>query len=227
MAVVCRELGLLFIMTPRTACTAVGDLLLTHYGGEYLPAQDILDKQGAIRVQQKHNTLSELVENGLLTTDESNSLLKFASVRNPFDSLVSLYIKQRWKYQPLLNDPASWVNRSPAYAKSMRYAANHSFKQWLFRKCRKQLLKRVLGGPPSMFINYTYGTNAVLKYENIEEELNSVLLKAGVSIKAQLPVINRTSERQSEDYRKWYSHSSIAAVRIAFADDLRRYGYTF
>src|SRR5689334_20628322 len=85
MAVICREHKLLFIMTPRTACTAVADLLLTHYGGEYLPAHDVLDSRGRISLQKKHSTLSDLLTNGLLTMKDADGLLKFAAVRNPFD----------------------------------------------------------------------------------------------------------------------------------------------
>ena len=43
MAIICRKYKLLFIMTPRTACTAIGELLCDHYDGEFLPGEDILD----------------------------------------------------------------------------------------------------------------------------------------------------------------------------------------
>jgi Sulfotransferase family len=227
MAIICREHGLLFIMTPRTACTAVGELLLTHYGGEYLPAEDVLDKNGRICIQQKHSTLFELLENHLLSREDAAKLLKFAAVRNPFDSLVSLYLKQRTKYQPLLLDPNSWVNRAPAYARNMRYASTHSFSAWVLKKCRKQLLKRLMGVPPSMFIDYTRGTDVVIRYENLVAELNAVFGKAGLPVKAPLPTVNRTIERDSADYRTWYSHSTAAAVRLAYGEDFRLYGYRF
>lgn len=226
MAILCRKYGLLFIMTPRTACTAVGELLLAHYGGEYLPAEDILDTDGRIRIQQKHSTLSELLENTLLTREEADSYLKFATVRNPFDSLVSLYVKQRSKYQPLLDDPNSWVNRSPAYARNMGYAVSHSFTKWLFRKCRKQLIKRLLGVPPSMFCDYTQGVDVVIRYENLAEELRAVFTRAGMPANAPIPTVNRTDERTAKNFRSYYSGAAGLAVRLAFSDDLKRYGYT-
>jgi hypothetical protein len=109
MAIICRKYGLLFIMTPRTACTAIGELLCKHYGGEFLPPQDILNGNGGIAVQKKHSTLAELIRNDILTPEEADSLLKVAAVRNPFDTLVSLYFKQRYKYQPLLADRRAGV----------------------------------------------------------------------------------------------------------------------
>src|SRR5215468_1500064 len=110
MAIICRQYGLLFIMTPRTACTAVGDLLCTHYGGEFIPAEDILD---------------------------------------------SLYFKQKLKYQPLLADPSSWVNRSIGYAGRMHYAQTHSFNEWVFNVSYRKLIKRFLTLRASMFADYT------------------------------------------------------------------------
>jgi hypothetical protein len=167
MAVICRKHNLLFIMTPRTACTAIGELLCHDYGGEFLPTEDFLDGKGRISVQKKHSTLAELLEHKFLAPEEAKSLFKVASVRNPFDTLVSLYFKQRFKYQPLLDDPDSWVNRSPTYARNMKYAREHSFSRWVFRKCSRQLIKRFLAFPPSMFFDYTTRTYVIMRSATI------------------------------------------------------------
>jgi hypothetical protein len=227
MAIICRKYDLLFIMTPRTACTAIGELLCQDYGGEFLPAEDILDDDGQISVQKKHSTLAELLEHKILHPEEAKSLLKVAAVRNPFDTLVSLYFKQRFKYQPLLADPNSWVNRSPTYARNMRYAREHSFTRWVFRKCSKQLVQRLLGFPPSMFVDYTKGTNVVMRYESIERDLEHVFRKVGVPPKAGIPLVNRTDERPDRNYRSYYSRAAALAVSVAFRDDFKTYGYSF
>ncbi len=228
MAIICRQYGLLFVMTPRTACTAIGELLLTHYDGTYLPADDVIDSEGNIRIQKKHSTLSELIENSSLSKEEAKSLIKFSAVRNPFDTLVSLYFKQRSKYLPLLADPDSWVNRiGPLYVKNMKYAQTHSFKQWLFRKCRRQMLKRFFGAPASMFRDYTGGMDFVIKYENLQNDLREVFRRAGMATNVCVPVINRTDERKNMEYRSYYTPMAAQAVRLAFAEDLKRYGYEF
>lgn len=226
MAIICRQYGLLFIMTPRTACTAIGDLLCNYYGGEFVPSADILDSKGRLSIQKKHSTLSELIKHKILTAEEAKSLLKIAAVRNPFDTLVSLYFKQRFKYQPLLSDPASWVNRAPRYVKNMRYAQTHSFNEWVFKKCCRQLIKRLFGFPPSMFIDYTRGTDVVMRYENIERDLESVCRRAGMAV-MNIPVVNRTNERMDRDYRKCYSRAAVLAASLAYSDDLKTYGYRF
>jgi hypothetical protein len=227
MAIICRDYNLLFIMTPRTGCTAIGRLLCDHYRGEFLPAEDILDSKGMICVQKKHSTLSELLEHKLLTAEEGKSLLKVAAVRNPFDSLVSFYFKQRLKYQALLADSASWVNRSPRYAQNMNYAQWHSFNQWVFKVCYRKLVKSLLGGESSMFPGHTRGMNVVLRYEHLEEDLKEAFRKASIPWKADIPIVNRTEERDSRDYQRYYSLFARLTVGRAFADDLKAYGYRF
>jgi hypothetical protein len=227
MAIICKKYNLLFIMTPRTACTAIGELLCEHYGGKFVPSEDILDPDGRISVQKKHSTLEELVKNKILTPGEAKSLLKVSAVRNPFDTLVSLYFKQRFKYQPLLSDPTSWVNRAPTYARNMRYAQKHSFNRWVFRKCTKQLAKRLLGVPPSMFVHYTKGTDLVMRYESIGQDLEAVFGRVGIKPRIGIPVVNRTDERNDRDYRSYYSQAAAVAVSLAFRDDVKTYGYKF
>lgn len=227
MAIICRDYNLLFIMTPRTACTAIGELLCEHYGGQFLPAEDILDSRGLTLVDKKHSTLSDLLKHKLLTPEEAKSLLKVAAVRNPFDSLVSLYFKQRLKYQPLLADSASWVNRLPGYAKNMKYARAHSFNRWVLRVSYRKLIERLLGFRPSMFADHTRGVDIVMRYERIEADLSEVFKKAGMGSKADIPVVNRTDERANPDYRSFYSRLAELTVTLAYSGDLRMYGYKF
>jgi hypothetical protein len=227
MAIICQDHNLLFIMTPRTACTAIGELLCEHYGGRFLPAEDILDSRGRIAVQKKHSNLAELIKHKILAPDEAKSLLKVAAVRNPFDTLVSLYFKQRFKYRPLLANPNSWVNRSPTYAKNMRYAQKHSFNEWVFRKCSRQLIKRLFGFPGSMFVHYTQGMNVIMRYESVERDLAGVFRTVGIEPKLDIPVLNRTDERADRNYRSYYSRAAALAVSLVFCDDLKTYGYKF
>jgi hypothetical protein len=227
MAIICRKHSLLFIMTPRTACTAIGELLCAQYDGEFLPSEDIIDSSGRISVQKKHSTLAELIQHKLLPSEEAKSLLKIAAVRNPFDTLVSLYFKQRYKYQALLADPTSWVNRSPVYARNMEYARTHSFSAWVLRKCTKQIAKRLRGTPPSMFHDYMNGVDVAMRYETINDDLRGVLARIGMTKDIPIPTTNRTDERPGRDYRSFYSQPARLAVRIAYADDLRNYGYSF
>jgi hypothetical protein len=227
MAIICRKYNLLFIMTPRTACTAIGELLCERFGGQFIPPENILDSRGLIRVDKKHSTLSDLIKHNVLTIDEAKSLLKVAAVRNPFDSLVSLYFKQRSKYQPLLGDPTSWVHRLPRYAEDMKYAQAHSFKRWVLRITYRKLIKRLLGFYPSMFAEHTRGVDVVMRYESIEADLGEVFRRAGMGSEAKIPTVNPTDERVNLDYRCYYSRVAELAVKFAYSRDLELYDYQF
>ena len=214
-------------MTPKTACTAIGEVLRKQFGGQFIPGKDILDSHGRIVVQRKHSTLSQLIQHGLLTVTESESLLKVAAVRNPFDSLVSEYLKKRLTYTPLLSDPSSWVNRSPRYAEDMRYCQTHSFNAWIFRLCSRKIIKRLLGNQASVFADFTRGMDVVMRFESIEKDLGEVFKRAGILSKAEIPVVNRTAERNHRDYRSFYSRPAALMVRWAYSYDLKTYGYHF
>ena len=117
-------------MTPRTACTAIGELLCERFGGEFIPSDDILDARGLILVDKKHSTLSDLLKHKILATEEAKSLLKVAAVRNPFDSLRLVI------FQTTLKVPApAWRSRflgeSPSRIRQEYELRPNAFVQWL------------------------------------------------------------------------------------------------
>jgi len=226
MSIICRSFNLLFIMTPRTACTALGELLLNQYGGEYIPEEDILDSNGIFKVQQKHSTLSQLIENNLISDQEASEFLKFTTVRNPFDSIVSLYTKKKSKYKPLLDDPDSWVFKLPDYAEDMKYAQNHSFDAWIFKNYKRSFVKRLLGIKPSMFGMFTEGMDEIIRFENLQDDFRNLLEKAKISKKLEIPSVNRTTERK-KDYKQYYSIISKRFIEFIYKQDLKNYGYKF
>lgn len=90
MAIICRELRLLFIMVPGTGCSVFGNTLLSDFGGEWLPEQDlVIDGMGVH--PRKHNSVQQLVRDGLLSPEDRDSYLVAANIRNPFDRLVTYY----------------------------------------------------------------------------------------------------------------------------------------
>lgn len=104
MAVVSRQNGYLFIAVPRTGCTTLAQVLADRYEGVQVPAEDIV-VNGKVVVDRKHGRLSRLLRYGVVKQDDVDQMLTFCGVRNPFDSLVSLYEKTRRRYVRRLDDP--------------------------------------------------------------------------------------------------------------------------
>jgi hypothetical protein len=227
MAIICRDAHILFIMIPRTGCSAIGRTLREQLGGEFLPRHAVTDAHGKIVLSHKHNTLQQLLDAGLLTHAEADGLFKFAGVRNPFDSLVSLYMKKKHKYQKNLADPSSWVHRDPAYAEDMRFCRDHSFDEWIARHYHGSTLKRLLGrGRRSMYARFTEGVDFVVRFEHLNRDFSAALRRASVTRHVELPAVNVTGER-GPSYRSYYSAASRRAVEQTFRSDLEQYGYCF
>ena len=90
MAIFCEKYNLLFIMTPRTACTAVGKLLIDELEGIQLPQADVLDIDGNFILQKKHGTLQQLLDHNIVKNENVKNIYTFTTIRNHFDSLYSL-----------------------------------------------------------------------------------------------------------------------------------------
>ncbi|HET7619415.1 MAG TPA: sulfotransferase family 2 domain-containing protein [Vicinamibacterales bacterium] len=226
MAIVSRPHNLLFLMAPRTGCTAVGRVLTTSLSGEFIPPEDLLDDQGFFVVQRKHSTLAQLLAHGVLTNDERRSLFAFTAIRNPFDSLLSLYTKKSTKYQPHVNRPDSWVHKAKGYVEDMEYCRTHDFNQWIAARFEPGRLDRLRRrGRRGLYADWVEGVDFVMRFERLQEDFNEVLRRAGVDASLQIPTINVTSRER--DYRPYYSRASRRTVEYAFADELARFNYRF
>ena len=227
MAIICRSHGLLFIMAPRTGCTAIGELLCDRLHGEFIPKADVVDAQGVAVLKHKHNTLQDLFHHGLLTPQEKSRLFTFTCVRNPFDSLVSLYVKLSTTYQHRLEDKAFFLHRDPGYMEDLNWCRTHSFDDWIQRRYAPRRVLRFFRRKPraSMFGRYTDGADYVMRFERLQEGFDEVLRLAGLD-RLVIPVINSTRNRNS-DYRAYYSPESRRLVEAVLSEELKRYGYTF
>ena len=227
MAILCPEYNLLFIMTPRTGSTAIGELLFAELGGRYLPEDDVLDDSGHAIVQKKHTTVGQLLEHGFLSESDLKKLLVFAAVRNPFDSFVSLYTKKAQSYQHALDDPDSYVYRMKGYVEDMKYCKEHSFDDWVQHKFSVPMWKRMLGkGRRSLFGKYMRGVDLTMRFERLHDDFEQVMDRANVTKRLSIPEVNVTTERE-KDYRQYYSEASRNTIEYAFAEELAELGYQY
>ena len=87
MAIICPEYKLLFIMVPGTGCSAIGSVLRDQFGGQYLPSDNIFQENEKL-LGRKHNSISQLLEHGIISHAEVKAYVKFGTIRNPFDRFV-------------------------------------------------------------------------------------------------------------------------------------------
>lgn len=228
MAVICPEQRLLFIMAPRTGCTAVAEVLRTQLSGEDIPAAD---DPAAVRagVPPKHATLGQLLAIGAITAHQRAEAFVFSTVRNPFDSIVSLYVKQASGYIGLEGYDDAFIERSALRRQSVRSAQLHSFEEWLVANYEKSLRRRMsrrlrnLRGGGNKWLE---GVDFVMRYEHLQEDFDEALRLAGVDRRLTIRRVNVTPGR-ARDYRAYYTDRAREIVEGWYRSELQRFGYTF
>jgi len=213
MAVICREHNLLFIQNPRTASSTIGRFLVKHCGGEFVPRDD--EKAWGFR---KHASLEDIEQSRQVDPQHMAACLSFGAVRNPFDSIASLY-------QKMLNDSRLplkkqrrrwWWNRTKR-RRQVKYAARHTFDEFVERFVASESHPNLTGRLD--------GVQVVLRFERISHGLFDVLSRAGLEVDRDLPTRNATSNKTA--YRDYYSERSRVVVETTYRDVLDQYEYSF
>lgn len=230
MAIISRQHNYLYILAPRTASTAVSrGVLLDQLDGEWLPAEDILDDRGRFVVQKSHSTVDDLIGHGLLEEQDVEELLVFTTVRNPFDSLASLYTKQQATYQDLLDDEDSFVHRQPGYKAMMRIASAGDFGTWLrmyVNVDRVRQLRYEHHLVRHLYWRYLHHVDVVMRLEHLQSDFDHVLERLGIEEQVQIPRTNVTHEK-ADDWRDLYTTRTRRLVEKAYREDLTRFSYGF
>ncbi|MDH4386238.1 MAG: sulfotransferase family 2 domain-containing protein [Caulobacter sp.] len=220
MSLYSERFGFIFVMNPRTGCTATAEVLTSKLGAHYVPGEDRLDEKGRILVQKKHTSLRELQEHNILTSDQISQAFKFVTIRNPFDSLYSLWAKKKVDYVKLSDDPNSFVNRLPGYREDMDFIQTASFSEWIRHRYGKE--KR----QSSVNLKYITGVNMTLRFETLQQDFSRALRAFGADAELEIPLINKTAGRQGH-YREQYDPAARTLVEQAFKRELDLTGYGF
>lgn len=183
-----------------TGCTSIEKFLIEHYGGRY--------------IGWKHESLD-----GSLKLLKRRNLFCATNIRNPYDSVVSCYFKEKFFYYP-------------RFLKSGRYP------EWMSIDLQKQctlvgekcatfeeyVLNRGSGSYPN-FINDSRFDHYIA-FEHLQSELDRMFMKIGISNKHQLPHINKTPLR-NKDFRQYYTSRMKEVATECCKSYLLFTGYTF
>jgi hypothetical protein len=221
MAIVCRDIGLLLLQAPHTGSTSLGTLLRLELGGEMLLQDRVRDARGRTVLRQKHQTLAQLLEAGLITPAERERLLVVVGVRNPFDLVLTEYARNR--EAGTISRPQRWLRRLPG--RGDLSAAD--FERFVRRRYAPGRLYRLAGRQPMMPVDWTAGADHVIRFERMQKGLDEALRRVGVTEPHRLPHRNPTESRRDLDYRDIYTPSARDLVAHAYARELSRFGYTF
>jgi hypothetical protein len=221
-AILCRDIGLLFLQAPHTGSTSLGTLLREEFGGVKLLEDRVRDARGRIVLRQKHQTMAQLLEAGLITPAEREGLLVVVGVRNPFDLVLTEYARNR--EAGTVSASQRFIRRLPGISGDF---SAPDFERFVVRRYTPNRFYRLLGRRPMVPLDWTAGADHVIRFEAMQLGLDEALRRVGVSEPHPLPHRNPTTSRRDRDYRTIYTSRSREIVARAYARELEQHGYDF
>jgi hypothetical protein len=221
MAILCEDIGLLFLQAPHTGSTSLGTLFREDFGGVKLLEERVRDERGRIVLRQKHQTLAQLLDAGLITPEQREGLLVVVGVRNPYDLVVTEYARNR---------EAGTVSAPQRLLRRLGRSADFSpadFERFVTRRYTPAWPYRALGRRPFVPVDWTAGADHVIRFEAMQAGLDEALAKVGVTEPHPLPHRNPTQSRQDRDYRALYTDRARELVGRVYARELSAHGYAF
>ena len=208
--VISHKYKYLYIAVPRTGSNSISEELCRFYGGEPL--------------LKYHSNYFEFARQ---CSEEERNYFVFCSVRNPLDDAVSLYVKfmtdhdNAYSVEQYRLDKGGYMSRRRINL--YQYLMNEDSSFLIF-------LKKFYD-----FRNFPYTSNtdinaahcdAVIRFENMEQDFDVILKKLKIEKKRSLPKKNVTFNKKS--FIDYYSDRQMKslAVRI-FGPAMREWGYSF
>jgi hypothetical protein len=222
MAILCRDIGLLLLQAPHTGSTSLGTLLRMELGGRMLVEERVRDERGRIVLRQKHQTLAQLIEAGLITPEQREGLLVVVGVRNPFDLVITEYARSR--EAGAISAPQRLLRKLSGPSADFSPA---DVERFVRRRYAPGRLFRMVGRRPTIPVDWTAGADHIIRFEAMQEGLDEALRRVGVAERHVLPHRNPTASRADLDYRGLYTERARAIVARAYARELARHGYAF
>jgi hypothetical protein len=222
MAILCRDIGLLLLQAPHTGSTSLGTLLRTELGGEMLVEERVRDARGRIVLRQKHQTLAQLMEAGIITPEQRANLLVVVGIRNPWDLVFTEYARNREAGN--ISAPQRLLRRLPGASPDF---SPGDFERFVRRRYEPGRVLRLVGRRPFVPTDWTAGADHLIRFERMQADLDAALQRVGVREPHLLPHRNPTASRADQDYRRVYTARARDIVGRVYARELRQHEYTF
>ena len=192
----------LFVHIPKTAGNSIQSALRDYSEDELVALrseQDGVERFGLRNPKYKLKKHSTLADyRAALGETEFGNLYKFTCVRNPWDRMISLY------FTPTQNT-AAWDRKK-------------------FRKIISSALSvpdylRLDQGEENPFGNVEY----IMRFENLEDDFRTVCAALDISP----PILPQYNRSNRDHYSRYYNDELRELVRMRFATEIERFGYTF
>ena len=249
MAIHLTSQRLLFLMVPGTGCSVIGRALIEQAGGRWLPEADI-HAGGRVVMSRKHHDLQQMFEHGLINADQRRDLSVFATVRNPYDRLVTYWQRMAgdWDRESFAVRKNIIRRNAGGFSKAeverrlrvlgrqrfrrrirSRLAKLAGFNRWVQRTIRMYAGQDARSKNPDAarvlrLFPLTAGVDCVIRYEKLGEGLNGVLQEAGFGQEIELPRKNVTPGKRA--FNEYWNGASLRLLEAHYGDALALLGHT-
>jgi hypothetical protein len=232
MAVFSEQHQYIFFANPNTASKAIAKTLKAHLAGKSIPKGEMREN-GEVIVRKHHCTYKQLVDAGLMTPERLESLFKFTGVRNPFDQMVSKYVKHCSRRD---NDPSKypWLKQAGevAGAENTLAISNRTHADFLLWLKRIESLYAEVNKLESGPLDFLNRADHVIRFEALQAGFDEVVKRLGVAEPIQIIEFNITAAREEapkkkRSYKDFYVDESREIVARLFAPVIERFAYSF
>ena len=194
-----------FFAVPRTASTAISTVLKEKLRSE--------------RIMKMHNSYTEFMD---VAKAEEKQYFKFASIRNPMDSVVSAYFKKKTDHNGRFSR-GYYKNGRPIGAQALEEFAfiskdNASFQDY-FCKFYTEPYHR------PRHEETVRNMDAIIRFESLNEDFEKVMNQLKLPF-YPVPQINSTSARD-RDFIPFYTPEIIPQAKAVFGEIMKDWGYDF
>lgn len=186
----------LFVELPHTGSTAISKELCENYDGK--------------QILKKHSLFHEFKK----TIKNGKKYYVFSCIRNPLDEVVSIYLKYRTDQ---IAEYTQLANYKRASLERYNFSKNNSYQDYL-----KKFYKLPYDNWSCLAHNqFEY----IIRFENLQEDFQTVLEELGLEQKRLLPTVNTT--KQKKHYLTYYPPEIRGYSKYVFGPFMKRWNYTF
>jgi len=196
----------LFIEMYNTGSTSISNELCEFYDGR--------------RILRKHSRYHEFLKTA---TEEQKRYFVFSGIRNPMDTVISVYSKFANNHKGKYTDPQQW-RKNGGYVKDKRLELFSDIKkaQLTFQEYFLKYYKV----PYDKWSRLDHEKfSYIIRYENIQNDFRTVLLKLNIEPVRDLPTLNKTEGK--EDYTNYYTPDIQKRAVFVFGPFMDKWGYSF
>lgn len=200
-----------FVELPLTASTAISKELRQHYDGSL--------------ILHKHATYDDFLRHA---SNEQKNYFVFGSIRNPIDKAVSHYFKYKTDHRTAFSKP----RRNPR-KKIFTFLTETHLNRIRYQFIQDQtadftaFFKAFYKLPYSDWSILSHKEfDFVIRFENLQNDFAETITRLGISLVRELPLRNKTSEKDTE-FTSYYTSDIIPLAKRVFGLYMAYWDYDF